>query len=581
MTWNIINGNNTEVLKQYPDNSFDCVVTDPPYGISFLGKDWDSKKATETTSKLTALHNLPSGMKHTSLADDLEFQKWMSEVFAECWRVLKPGGHLLAFSAARTYHHMAMAAQFAGFEIRDQIMWIYGSGFPKSQDVGKAMDRRAGKADSKTSLLQAKEILKNLYNNSGKTHTQINSECGFNATGYLATEGKHKGWAQNLPLNEKWQKIKQVVGCDDTYDYLFTSVERDVIGTKKSGCFSDEDRHTIGASETQTVDITIPKSNSARQWDGWGTQLKPAHEPIVMARKPIKNTVMDNVQEYGTGAINIDATRVGDEVFDTSLNRRSTQNNQIYDGGWQGKEGGELVQGRFPANVIHDGSLEVVSLFPSTESKNNPPKMYSNKTGFREGYVNGVAPDKEIEHTIYNDGGSAARFFYCPKVSRKERHIGHETPPAMFGDVQGCYGPDGKRMAEGFDNRANIETEDKKGNGLDRVCESCGVSILKPQDCDCPTKSWVRPIKTGNNHPTVKPIELMKYLIKLVTPPNGHILDPFNGSGSTGCAAVELGFDYTGIELDPNYVEIATKRISHWEQECKPKTTYNNLFEEY
>jgi len=581
MTWQVINGSSAEILKTYPDNSFDCVVTDPPYGISFLGKAWD--------------HNTGD-----------------REVYEQCLRVLKPGGHLLAFSAARTYHHLAMTVETVGFEIRDQIMWIYGSGFPKSQDVGKAMDRRAGKADSKTSLLQAKEILKTLYSNSGKTHTQINSECGFNATGYLATEGKHKGWAQNLPLNEKWQKIKEVVGCDDTYDYLFTSVERDVIGTKKSGCFSDEDRHTIGASETQTVDITIPKSNSARQWDGWGTQLKPAHEPIVMARKPIKNTVMDNVQEYGTGAINIDATRVGDEVFDTSLNRRSTQDNQIYDGGWQGKEGGELVQGRFPANVIHDGSDEVTRLFPdSNGSGGSTPNTKVTGYGKLGGGSSTYTPD---DRTIHNSGsgsaarffyspkpdgrfpanvimddeagkildeqapkvgnlfsgkrtkssttgsghslvkekhegedngvfdglGGASRFFYCPKVSRKERHIGHETPPAMFGDVQGCYGPDGKRMAEGLDNRGG-----------------------------------------GNNHPTVKPIELMKYLIKLVTPPNGHILDPFNGSGSTGCAAVELGFDYTGIELDTNYVEIATKRISHWEQECKPKTTYNNLFEEY
>ncbi len=669
MTWNIINGNNTEVLKQYPDNSFDCVVTDPPYGISFLGKDWDSKKATETTSKLTALHNLPSGMKHTSLADDLEFQKWMSEVFSECIRVLKPGGHLLAFSAARTYHHMAMAAQFAGFEIRDQIMWIYGSGFPKSQDVGKAMDRRAGKADSKTSLLQAKEILKNLYNNSGKTHTQINSECGFNATGYLATEGKHKGWAQNLPLNEKWQKIKQVVGCDNTYDYLFTSVERDVIGTKKSGCFSDEDRHTIGASETQTVDITIPKSNSARQWDGWGTQLKPAHEPIVMARKPIKNTVMDNVQEYGTGAINIDACRVATETDDHIVGGSNGFNRMVFGETEPNKYDGNLYTpselGRFPANVIHDGSDEVTRLFPHSTSgaRKSTHKLKGLDTGeqravFGNDAISGkynvqpftdaqadegsaarffyspkpdgrfpanVIMDDEAgkildeqapkvgnlfsgkrtkssttgsghslvkekhegeDNGVFDGLGGASRFFYCPKVSSKERHIGHDKPPAMFGDVKGCYGPDGKRMAEGFDNRVKLETYGIDVMGKTPMCLDCNKTFNGTNDhskCDPTKKAFVEKRTatiTGNNHPTVKPIELMKYLIKLVTPPNGHILDPFNGSGSTGCAAVELGFDYTGIELDPNYVEIATKRISHWEQECKPKTTYNNLFEE-
>ena len=146
----------------------------------------------------------------------------------------------------------------------------------------------------------------------------------------------------------------------------------------------------------------------------------------------------------------------------------------------------------------------------------------------------------------------------------------------MFGNVQGCYGADGERFAVGLDARARVETEDKKGNGLDRVCESCGVSILKPKDCLCAKKSWVRPIKTGNNHPTVKPIELMKYLIKLVTPPGGIVLDPFNGSGSTGCAAVELGHEYIGCELDPKYVAISLKRIAEWNQ---PNNNFDDIFE--
>ena len=149
MAYKLINGDSAEVLKQYPDNHFDSVVCDPPYGISFLGKGWDSKKATETTSKLVGLQRLPSGMKHTSLANDLEFQFWLKEIFAECLRVLKPGGYLLAFSAARTYHHTAMAAQTAGFEIRDQLTWIYSSGFPKSQDVGKSIQRSLGVKETK------------------------------------------------------------------------------------------------------------------------------------------------------------------------------------------------------------------------------------------------------------------------------------------------------------------------------------------------------------------------------------------------------------------------------------------------
>lgn len=317
MTWKVINGNSAEILKTYSDNSFDCVVTDPPYGIGFLGKSWD--------------HNTGD-----------------REVYEQCLRVLKPGGHLLAFSAARTYHHLAMTVETVGFEIRDQIMWIYGSGFPKSQDIGKQINK--------------------------KEKTTIN------------------------------------------------------------------------------------------EWSGWGISLKPAHEPIVMARKSMKQSIKDNVLEYGTGAINIDATRVGD---------------------------------RFPSNVLGEIS---------------------------EPYQ---------------------KYFYCPKVNRTERHIGCDIEnaprPGSNGHGGGVYEND--TWAESLQN-VNISSSEY------------------------------------NTHPTVKPIELMKYLIKLVTPPNGHILDPFNGSGSTGCAAVELGYDYTGIELDSNYATVATKRISYWEEQCKPKTTYNNLFEE-
>ena len=416
MTWNIINGNSAEILKTYADNTFDCVVTDPPYGINFLGKSWDSNTGDR-------------------------------EVYEQCLRVLKPGGHLLAFSAARTYHHLAMTVETVGFEIRDQIMWIYGSGFPKSQDVGKQIDKKNKTTDS--------------------------------------------------------------------------------------------------------------------EWSGWGTQLKPAHEPIVMARKPVIGSIRENVLEHGTGAINIDATRVGyanEQDINTYLDnlkgpaersKSSTgDSTQMFDGqtGFKAMKKeitSEDAKGRFPTNVIHDGSDDVVSLFPHSTSgaRKSTHKIKGLDTGEQRAVFGDDAVSGKYNVQPFTDAqadeGSAARFFYCPKVSGKERHIGHDKPPAMFGDVQGCYGPDGKRMAEGLDNRGG-----------------------------------------GNNHPTVKPIELMKYLIKLVTPPNGHILDPFNGSGSTGCAAVELGFDYTGIELDPNYVEIANKRISHWESECKPKTTYNNLFEE-
>jgi site-specific DNA-methyltransferase (adenine-specific) len=347
MEYTLHNGNSAEILKQYPANHFDSIVTDPPYGINFLGKSWDSNVGEE-------------------------------EVYRECFRVLKPGGHILAFSAARTYHHLAMTIERVGFEIRDQIMWIYGSGFPKSQDVGRSIQR-------------------------------------------------------------------------------------------------------------------TNKNEEPNEWSGWGTQLKPAHEPICMARKPMKGSIKDNVLKHGVGALNIDACRVGDEILEyVSNTEKGMYNGAGYAYGDNAdKAYNEIpttVQGRFPANVIG-----------------------------------------EIEEPYQ-------KYFYCPKVSRKERHIGHEMPPAMFGDMKGCYDENGERYAVGLDART--------GN-------------------------------VGNNHPTVKPIELMKYLIKLVTPKNGRVLDPFNGSGSTGCAAVSLGHHYTGIDLDEKYIEISKKRIEEYNKE---PNTFSQLF---
>ena len=435
MKYQILQGDNRETLKTIPDNSIDAIVTDPPYGIDFLGKSWDANTGAV-------------------------------ETYQECLRVLKPGGHILAFSAARTYHHLAVTLEQAGFEIRDQIMWIYSSGFPKSQDIGKSIERSENKRKD---------------NALGIKRSKIES-----------------GPKTSCPK------------CNKTLN-----------GTNQNTCEE---------SQCDLRDALAPADN---EWSGWGTQLKPAHEPIALARKPIRLSIARNCQVHGVGALNIDACRVPyedgqvikggakivkmDEAWSENLDKTSIAENN-----WTGDEGG-----RFPSNVI--GSIPLYQ-----------------------------------------------KYFYCPKVSRRERHIGHDLPPPMFGDVAGAYGPDGNRMAVGFDDRAKIATEDKKGNGLDRVCETCGVSVMKPQDCSCDVKSWVRPIKTGNNHPTVKPIELMKYLIRLITPPGGVVLDPFNGSGSTGCAAVELGMTYIGCELDPAYVEIAQKRIAAWNQDS---TTFSELFE--
>ena len=377
--WQIITGNNVDVLRQYPDNTFDSIVTDPPYGIDFLGKAWDA-----TTGAL--------------------------ETYQECLRVLKPGGHILAFSAARTYHHLAVTIEQAGFEIRDQIMWIYSSGFPKSQDIGRSIQRRLGVEEH-----------------------------------YTLDEWEDKqGYTVNRP--------GETMGFGDPAK---------LDGQKDSGLSG------------KVVKCTDPV---AKAWSGWGTQLKPAHEPIVLARKPIKLSIARNCQAWGVGALNIDAARVGE---------------------------------RFPSNVIG-----------------------------------------EILQEDYQ------KYFYCPKVGRAERHVGFDV----------------------------VETETNA-----QLCASIGVEYI-PNSTTLPgiglikdhgLKHEIQKIRGyasgGNNHPTVKPVELMKYLIKLITPAGGHVLDPFNGSGSTGCAAVELDYDYTGIELDPAYVAIAERRIAAW-YESTHATTFTELF---
>ena len=320
-------GDCLDKLKELDDNSIDSIVTDPPYGLSFIGKKWD--------------YDVPP-----------------TEVWEECMRVLKPGGHLLSFAGSRTYHRMAVRIEDAGFEIRDQIMWVYGSGFPKSHDVGKNIEKRKVGG------------IKNLK--------QIGTKSGI----------KVETGTQGFSYNKEY-----------------------VPGISMGG---------------RQISGEIPVYEITNEYKGWGTALKPAHEPIVMARKPLTGkSVADNVIEWGTGGINIDESRI--------------ENTDTLD--------------RFPANILFDEEA-------------------------------GKLLDEQYE--------GVSRFFYCPKTSKAERNEG-----------------------------------------------------------------------TDNNHPTVKPTDLMLYLIRLVTPKGGTTLDPFMGSGSTGKAAVRGGFDFIGIEREKEYMEIAESRINY------------------
>lgn len=379
----VLHGNNLDLLAAVRDNFAHAVVTDPPYGLGFMGKDWDAALPDPRT-------------------------------WAECLRVLRPGGHLVAFGAPRLVHRLTCQIEDAGFEIRDQLLWIFGSGFPKSLDVSKAIDAAAG-----------------------------------------------------------------------------------------------------------AVRERVPATPDAARWSGWGTALKPAYEPIVLARKPLDGTVAQTVQRWGTGAINVDACRV---ETDDNLNGGAYSKERAVDASsfGLGATGAEYVPpaGRWPANLILDeaaGALLDAQTGPRRSAGDYPSdaeRGSDNATSF------GGRPGKP-----YADSGGASRFFYCPKASRSEREAGLDhLPPRVVDPLR----------------EDDAAARDNPRTGAGRSGEA-----------------------RRNHHATVKPIELMRWLVRLVTPPGGMVLEPFAGSGTTPAACALEGVDCIAMELDADYVEIARARVAH------------------
>jgi DNA modification methylase len=417
----IYNGDCLEVLRALPDASVDAVVTDPPYGLGFMGKEWDdAKRLSSFPPSAAETPNLypKTGKGPTAVAfDGLGFQSWCQEWAAECLRVLKPGGHLLAFGGTRTWHRLACAIEDAGFEVRDSIAWMYGSGFPKSLDVSKAIDKAAG-------------------------------------------------------------------------------AERQVIGTHPNSASSlGNGINMSGGKAGDVVDITAPATDAAREWSGWGTALKPAHEPIVVARKPLVGTVAANVLEHGTGALNIDGCRIpSDDGFEKAWDKPVKTNIGAAD--YVNPDGGahvvdlsanRPVGGRWPANVVLDEDQAAELDRQSGTFKGRVGrKQTEGKVTFTVGEpINAKRFDAGVE-----DVGGASRFFYVAKAPARER-----------------------------------------------------------------------PKVDGTAHPTVKPLTLMRWLCRLVTPPDGVILEPFAGSGTTIEAALLEGFRVVGIEREADYLPLIQARL--------------------
>jgi DNA modification methylase len=465
-------GSNLDVLPTLPDNSVDSIVTDPPYELGFMGKKWDN-----------------SGIAYSV------------ELWTECLRVLKPGGHLLSFGGTRTWHRVAVAIEDAGFDVRDSIAWMYGSGFPKSLDVSKAID----KSDAAVARNQRDLKFVTWMRSTGMKAKDANTivEKADVASHYFRLDQPVVATAELFDklrphLPEVPDYIEKMVAERTIESENFKN--REVIGQKTGTKSLDGAGHGIvpgGITEAVNLDITAPSTPEAEQWQGWGTALKPAFEPIVVARKPLIGTVAANVLEHGTGALNIDGSRIGTEQL--TYSSRLTANANLNDDAWS-KIGEQspptTVSGRWPANVILD-EYSAGELDEQSGNSKSGTHIGRNRDGSTDSGSYSGSLYKDIRDIGYSDSGGASRFFYCAKASKRDRNEGLEG---------------------------------------------------------------------SNSHPTVKPTTLMRYLVKLVTPPGGTVLDPFTGSGSTGKAAILEGFDFIGIEMTEEYLPIIDARLKHAEQ---------------
>jgi DNA modification methylase len=441
----VIHGDCLDVLPTLPDNSIDAVVTDPPYGLGFMGQKWDTY-ANETgrapSSKRHKFDHVGGNHNPSNSADAARtrrveaqrFGEWCEGWTAECLRVLKPGGHMLAFGSTRTWHRLTCAVEDAGFEIRDTITWLYGSGFPKSLDVGKAIDKAAG---------AEREVVGTAVYGDG--HVQRSAE----------SIGYH--------------------GCDPAADQRA---------------------------------ITAPATDAARQWQGWGTALKPASEPIIVARKPLTGTVAATVQAHGTGALNVDACRVG-----------------------AGPRPADGPRGRRPRGMGEQGERK------GDPIPNGP--TYADGEGGRWP-ANVVLTHAEPEGEPCVPG--------CPVAD-----LDAQSGTLKSGDVAGS-----KRNTVGGNGVTHGAMTGVIGQSY---ADTGGASRFFPTfryQAKAPTSE--RPKIDGVAHPTVKPLALMRWLVRLVCPPGGTVLDPFAGSGTTGEAAVMEGFNAVLIERDPTYLPLIEQR---------------------
>ncbi len=497
----IIHGHCLKVMKRIPNNYVDSIITDPPYGLGFMGKGWDtfdpkyirdhpvtgkSKKVSKSPSKIAGSYD--HSRNH-------EFQAWCTVWAKECLRVAKPGAILMAFGGTRTFHRLACAIEDAGWEIRDCIQWIYGSGFPKSLDVSKALDERHFKKWLKANPKQAKKYREQL------------------------AQAKESG---NDAMQDVIYKYKRIAGA-----------EREVVGKSSDPRYEYQHKENKGKFvntrdakdiKIQMGQITAPATPLAKLWDGWGTALKPSWEPILVAIKPLNGTYAANAEKWGVAGLNIDGGRISGEPIPINKLKNWSGFGQEVKPEYETQIN---TKGRFPSNTILSCTCD------GPHEPDCPVRMLDEQSGIlTTGAMNGVYRNtlmknnpgtrngQDIHLKQKANSGGASRFFYCAKSSRAERNAG-------------CEGMEAKAV------------EGMGGN------EYLGI-----------TSAGNRSATTKNHHPTVKPLALIEYLCRLTkTPTGGIVLDPFAGSGTTGLACLNTQRKFILIEKKLKYIKIAKARI--------------------
>lgn len=562
----ILTGDCVELMATLDADSVDAIVTDPPYGLEFMGKEWDSFATVRRKDELT-----PSGEGHSTSAGPYlahsvnkyvagaPMQAFHYEWAREAFRVAKPGAHLLAFGGTRTYHRLASAIEDAGWEIRDCLVWAYASGFPKSLDVSKAIDK--ARTEDREAIESVAAFLRDALTTSGIKQEEFerlaglgyNSACNF-------TQPNRKSFG--VPRWVLWGTFKTILNFGDSMDAEVWRLNgrkgkpgdnwelRPVTGDAGPLWESWERNAGLEGKARSGERRDEPATDAAKRWSGWGTALKPAWEPIVMARKPLVGTVAANVLAYGTGALNIDGTRIAGAAGNGVWGSSNETANPTFNASPTKHEyrSEQNAAGRWPANLIltdplFDGGVDGV-VGGGTQSDNDTGPRIAVRGGHKFGGDKGQ--NDTLPGLWHGDTGTYSRFFLIPKAARSDREPVLRGQVAEIAPVGG--GPSGAL-----------------------ACAECGRLISGQEwqtgelSCGHPREAAYRPkpnAPRANAHPTVKPVELMRHLVRLVTPPGGTVLDCFLGSGTTAIAAELEGFAWIGIEKEAEYVAIAEARLN-------------------